>query len=44
MEKGLEQLVIITLGLELAVVLVALMLLVVMEFITIKTLLVAVMK
>ena len=44
MEKDLEQLVIITIGLELAVALVALMLMVVMEFITIPTLLVAVMK
>tara|TARA_X000001036_G_scaffold234509_1_gene218962 strand:+ start:326 stop:460 length:135 start_codon:yes stop_codon:yes gene_type:complete len=44
MEKDLEQLVIITLGLELAAVLVALLLLVAMEFITIPTLLAAVMK
>tara|TARA_Y100000814_G_C12122207_1_gene331032 strand:+ start:86 stop:295 length:210 start_codon:yes stop_codon:yes gene_type:complete len=38
MDRDLEQLVIITIGLELAVVLVALVLMVVMEFITIPTL------
>ena len=38
MQKDLEQLVIITIGLEVAVVLVALVLMVVMEFITIPTL------